>query len=82
MDHPEIVPRLVCDGEGQPKTRVFIDGTAAVFAAHPTDGCKTQRVTGLVLPGADVESSEEDGMIVPLACLVHQTGLPLAEAVQ
>lgn len=35
-----LVPWLMSDGEGQAKSCVLIDGTAAVFTAHPTDGGK------------------------------------------
>lgn len=42
----------------------------------------TQSVTGLIFPGADVQASEKDGVVVPLAALPHQTRLPLTETVE
>lgn len=42
----------------------------------------TESVTGFVLPGADVESREEDGVVVVSALPTSQGGLPAAEAVQ
>lgn len=44
--------------------------------------CLTQSVTGLVLPGADVQSSEEDSMVMPFTTFPHQTRLPLTETVE
>ena len=43
---------------------------------------RTQSVTGFVLPGADVESCEEDGVVVVSALSASQSRLPVAEAVQ
>lgn len=43
---------------------------------------RTESVTGFVLPGADVESCEEDGMVVVSALPTSQGGLPVAETVQ
>lgn len=42
----------------------------------------TESVAGFVLPGADVESCEEDGVVVVSALSASQSGLPVAEAVQ
>lgn len=44
--------------------------------------CLTQSVTGLVLPGTDVQSSEENSMVMPFTTFPHQTRLPLTETVQ
>lgn len=43
---------------------------------------RTKSVTGFVLPGADVESREEDGVVVVSALPPSQGGLPVAEAVE
>lgn len=43
---------------------------------------RTKSVTRFVLPGADVESREEDGVVVVSALSTSQGGLPVAEAVQ
>lgn len=40
----------------------------------------TQRVAGLVLPGADVQPGQQDGVVVASPVLPRQPGLPLAEA--
>lgn len=58
-----------------------------VFALHsPPEGFKrprcTESVAGFVLPGADVEARQEDGMVVVPAFPASQGGLPVAEAVQ
>lgn len=42
----------------------------------------TQSVTGLIFPGADVQASEKDSVVVPFAALPHQTRLPLTETVE
>ena len=42
----------------------------------------TQRVAGVVLPGADVEAGEQDGVVVAPPPPAPQARLPLAEAVQ
>lgn len=42
----------------------------------------TEGVTGFVLPGADVESREEDGVVVVASLPASQGRLPVAEAVQ
>lgn len=42
----------------------------------------TKSVTGFILPGADVESCEQDGVVVVSALSAAQSGLPVAEAVQ
>lgn len=42
----------------------------------------TKSVTGFILPRADVESREEDGVVVVSALPASQGGLPVAEAVQ
>lgn len=44
--------------------------------------CCTESITGFVLPGADVESCEEDGVVVVAALPASQRGLPVAETVQ
>ena len=41
-----LVSRLVGNGEGQSKTRVLINRTAAVFTAHATDGCESYETNG------------------------------------
>lgn len=35
--------------------------------------CLTQGVTWLILPGTDVQSSEENSMVVPFPTFPHQT---------
>lgn len=50
----------------------------SLYSVH----CLTQSVTGLVLPGADVQSSEEDSMVMPFTTFPHQTRLPLTETVE
>jgi hypothetical protein len=42
----------------------------------------TERVTGVVLPGADVQAGEQDGVVVAPPPPAPQARLPLAEAVQ
>ena len=42
----------------------------------------TQSVTGLVLPGTDVQAGEQDGVVVVPALPASQGRLPLAETVQ
>lgn len=42
----------------------------------------TKRVTGFILPGADVQSSEENSMVMAFTALPQETRLPLAKAVE
>lgn len=42
----------------------------------------TERVTGFIFPGADVQSSEENSMVVAFTALPQETWLPLAKAVE
>lgn len=61
-----------------------------VFALRsPPEGFKrprcsrcTKSVAGFVLPGADVEARQEDGVVVVPVFQASQGGLPVAEAVQ
>lgn len=41
-----LVSRFMGDGECQPQARVFVNGTTAVFAAHPTNWSKTCKTSG------------------------------------
>lgn len=42
----------------------------------------TKRVTGFILPGADVQSSEENSVVMAFTALPQETRLPLAKAVE
>lgn len=53
-------------------------GARALPGARPRG--LTQRVAGLVLPGADVQPGQQDGVVVASPVLPRQPGLPLAEA--
>lgn len=43
---------------------------------------RTKSITGFILPRADVESREEDSVVMVSALSTSQGGLPVAEAVQ
>lgn len=42
----------------------------------------TQGVTGFIFPGTDIQSSEENSVVMPFTPLTHQTRLPLTETVE
>lgn len=73
-----------CGQEGGPSPHSLgpqkVHSTCVLSAARPED--LTQSVTGLILPGADVQAGEQDGVVVASPIFPHQAGLPLAEAVQ
>lgn len=52
-------------------------------SSHFLDECRhTQSVTRFILPGADVQSREQDGVVVALTFSAAQSRLPVAEAIQ
>lgn len=66
------------------KARAAMRGPRGAQGARALPGARprglTQRVAGLVLPGADVQPGQQDGVVVASPVLPRQPGLPLAEA--